>query len=143
MLRRLLISVQKSLLSQQLIHQPVTYYYTTPSVETVPTSPASSSSKAIYENPTRNLPKPKGQSYSTLMSNAERCLDPGSVNYQEWKESNKSQVLDLISLKKLLSSNPEMKRLIVKLAESLQEIGEVRHPFVRTAGYVVRSMSLC
>lgn len=129
MLRRLLISVQKSLLSQQLIHQPVTYYYTTPSVEAVPT------------NSSRNLPKPaKGQSYSTLMANAEKCLDP--PNY--YMDETKSQVLDLISLKKLLSSNPEMKRLIVKLAESLQEIGEVRHPFVRTAGYVLNSLfTLC
>ncbi|ODN03711.1 Decaprenyl-diphosphate synthase subunit 2 [Orchesella cincta] len=131
MLRRLLLSVQKKL-SQQF--QPVTYYYTTPSVETVSTAPTSSSSKSIiYEsNPImRNLPKPsQGQSYSTLMSNAERCVDPGSVNYEE----SRSQVVDLISLKKLLSSNPEMKKLVVKLAESLQQIGEVRHPFVSTAG---------
>ncbi|CAL8070961.1 unnamed protein product [Orchesella dallaii] len=139
MLRRLLLSVQKKL-SQQF--QPVTYYYTTPSVETVSTAHTSSSSKSIvYESSSpvmRNLPKPQqGQSsssYSTLMSNAERCVDPGSVNYEEWNTNHRSQVVDLISLKKLLSSNPEMKKLVVKLAESLQEIGEVRHPFVHTAG---------
>lgn len=139
MLRRLLVSVERKLVSQQFLYQPVTYYYTTPIVEAVPTSPTSSS-KSIYENPTRNLPKPKGQSYSTLMSNAERCVDPGSfVTNQEWTKETKrrSQVIDLISLKKLLSSNPEIKRLIAKLAESLGEtldFEEVKHPFTRTAG---------